>query len=170
MTPDGESTFLGGFPPKFFPRQIAAGPDNTLWVTMEIPGETYEVARISGLEPPVKPSGDGKPPATAPETTIDKGPKKRVTIKGRARRAWAKFRFSSTTRGATFECALTKKPPKKGVPMPKPEFRACKSPGKLRLKPGRYRFSVRAVSGGLVDPTPASRGFRIVRAAPKRAA
>lgn len=170
LTPDGTSTLLTGLPAKFFPRQIAAGPGNTMWVTMEIPGESiYEVARISGLEPPVKPGGDGKPPATAPETTIDKGPKKRVTIRGKARRAWAKFRFSSTTRGATFECALTKKPRKKGAKMPKPVFRACKSPGKFRLKPGRYRFSVRAVAGGLVDPTPASRAFRIVRAAPKRA-
>ena len=104
LTPDGVATPLNGMPvfpgsPEFFPRQIAAGPNNTLWVTMEVPGENvYEVARVSGLEPPVKPGGDGKPPATAPETTIDKGPKKKVTIKGKAKRAWAKFRFSSTTR------------------------------------------------------------------------
>ena len=30
------------------------------------------------------------------------------------------------------------------------------------MKPGRYRFSVRAVSGGLVDPSPAARSFRVV--------
>ena len=167
LTPTGQATPLNGFPEQpgpteFFPRQIAAGPNNTLWVTVEIPGgDTFQVTRISGVDPPGKPGGET--PATAPETTIDKGPKKRITIKGRARRAWAKFRFSSPTPSATFECALVRKPARKGAKFPRPVFRACKSPGRLRLKPGRYRFSVRAVSGGLVDPTPASRAFRIVR-------
>jgi streptogramin lyase len=158
LTSDGKATPLNGFPPKFFPRQIAPGPNNTLWVSMEIPGETYEVARISGLEPPVKPGGGSKP--TAPDTKIDKGPKKKVRIKGK--RASVKFRFSSTTAGATFECALVRKA-KKGKKTPKPKFKSCRSPKKLKLRPGRYRFSVRAVSGGLVDPTPATRSFRVVR-------
>jgi streptogramin lyase len=158
LMPDGTSTFLGGLPAKFSPRQIAAGPNNTLWVTMEIPTETYEVARISGLEPPVKPAGQGQP--IAPDTRIDKGPRKKVRTKGK--RASVKFRFSSTTAGATFECALVKKPAKKGKKTPKPKFRSCKSPKKLKLRPGRYRFSVRAVSGGLVDPTPATRSFRVI--------
>src|SRR5215213_6833984 len=33
LTPDGNATPLNGFPEKFFPRQIAPGPNNTLWVT-----------------------------------------------------------------------------------------------------------------------------------------
>ena len=101
------------------------GPNNTIWVTMEIPGENiYEVARISGLEPPVKPGGDGKPPATArPRRRSTRARRKKCTIKGKAKRAWAKFRFSSTTAGATFECALTKKPAKKGKKTPKPNSR-----------------------------------------------
>lgn len=163
LKPDGTSTFLGGLPPKFFPRQIAAGPNNTLWVTMEIPGvpPVYEVARISGLEPPVKPAGGGeKPKPTAPETKISKGPKK--TVKTRGKKAKVTFRFSSTTAAATFECALVKKPAKKGKKAPKPKFKGCTSPHKLKLKPGKYTFSVRAVNAGLADPSPAISSFRVV--------
>ena len=50
VTPDGKAASIDGFPPKFFPRQIAAGPDNTIWVTMEVPGENiYEVAKMNAL-------------------------------------------------------------------------------------------------------------------------
>jgi len=169
LAPDGTATPLNGFPEKivnaepkkFFPRQLAPGPNNTLWVTMEIPGETYEVARISGLEPPSIPTGDGAKPGAAPETKIDKGPKK--VVKTKSKRATVKFRFSSTTPGVAFECALVKKPVKKGKKTPQPKFRACTSPRKLKLKPARYRFSVRAVNGGVADPSPASSSFRVVR-------
>ena len=158
LTPDGKATPLGGFPPKFFPRQIAPGPNNTLWVTMEIPGENvYEVARVSGLEPPVVPISGGKPKAP-PETKIVKGPKGK--IKTRGKRAKVKFRFSSTTAGVTFECANVKV--RKGKKATKPSFRPCRSPKTLNLKPGRYRFSVRAAISGIADPSPATQGFRVV--------
>ena len=160
LTVDGNATPLNGLPPKFFPRQIAPGPNNTLWVTMEIPGENvYEVARVTGVDPPKGPGGEEKP--KAPETKIDKGPKKKVVTK--RKRASVRFRFSSTTAGATFECAVVRKPSKKGKKAPQPKFKACKSPKKLKLRPGRYRFSVRAVSGGVADPTPATSSFRVVR-------
>jgi streptogramin lyase len=157
---DGKATPLNGFPPKFAPRQIAPGPNNTLWVTMEnVEEPIYEVARISGLEPPVKSIPTGIPGALRPDTKIRKGPKKVVRTKHK--RASVKFRFSSTTAGATFECALVKKA-KKGKKTPKPKFNSCRSPKKLKLRPGRYRFSVRAVSGVLVDPTPATSSFRVI--------
>ena len=120
----------------------------------------YEVGRISGLEPPVKPKEEAKPPPVAPETKIDKGPKKKVTTKGK--KAPVSFRFSSTTAGTTFECALVKKPAKKGKKTPKPEFKTCASPRKLKLKPGKYTFSVRALNAGLADPSPATSSFRVV--------
>ena len=163
LTPDGNATPLNGFPEKFFPRQIAPGPNNTLWVTMEIPGSVYEVARISGLEPPsVPPDGAPKTPAPAPpETKIDKGPKKKVKTKGK--RATIRFRFSSTTAGVAFECALVKKA-KKGKKTPQPKFKSCTSPRKLKLSLGRYRFSVRAVTAGVADPSPATSSFRVVHA------
>ncbi len=157
LTTNGEVSFVGGFPAKFFPRQITAGPDNTLWVTMEIPGENiYEVARISGLEPPV-------PPVTVPETKIAKGPKK--VVKTAKRKVKVKFRFSSTAQGASFECALTKL--RKGKKQPQPVFKSCKSPRSYSLKPGRYRFRVRAVLAGQADQSPASRTFRVVHVKPK---
>jgi streptogramin lyase len=158
LTPEGTAAPLNGFPEKFFPRQIASGPNNTLWVTMEIPGgETYEVAKVSGLEPP-KESTDGTKPAAAPETKISKGPKKKVKTKGK--KAKVAFKFSSSTAGAKFECALVKV--KKGKKQPKPKFKGCKSPKKYKLKPGKYRFSVRAVVSGVADPSPATKTFKVV--------
>lgn len=154
LTPGGQTTFLGSFPKGSGPRQIAAGPGNTLWVGMEGnigEGVQPAVGRITGLEPPVT----TKP---APETKLAQGPKKFRTARRRAR---VKFRFSSTTAGAGFECALTKaRKGKKNAA--KPHFKACKSPKSYRLTPGRYRFSVRAVSGGVVDATPATRSFRVI--------
>lgn len=156
LTSTGAKTFLGGLP-KESPRQIAPGPGNTLWVTLEKAGEEG-VARISGLEPPVIPI---TAPAPAPDTKIAKGPKKIVKTTGK--RAKVKFRFTSTTAGATFQCALTKvKKVKKGKKAAKPQFKGCKSPKSYNLKPGRYRFSVRAVSAGVVDPSAATRSFRVV--------
>ena len=108
----------------------------------KLPNE-YEVVRISGLEPPVTaPISATKP--KAPETKIGKGPKKTVKTKGK--RAKVTFRFSSSTAGATFECALVTIKKGKGKKTRKPKFKGCKSPKKLSLKPGKYRFSVRAVA------------------------
>ncbi len=108
-----------------------------------------KVARVTGVAAP-------EPPNTA----IDKKPKKKLKARdgrnGRKGKAKARFRFSSTTAGASFECSLRprKKPPR---------FKSCESPAKYKLKPGRYRFEVRAVAGGVEDPTPASYGFKVVR-------
>ncbi|HEY5977272.1 MAG TPA: hypothetical protein VIT85_05400 [Solirubrobacterales bacterium] len=157
LTSDGNDTTLSGVPDKYVVRQIAAGPNNTLWVTMEIPGESdvFKVARISGLEPPVKPGDVG---GSAPETKLKKGPKK---FKTKGKKAKVKFVFSSPNAGAKFECALVKK--KRGKKAPKPKFRGCKSPKVYKLKPGAYKFSVRAVLNGVADKSPATRGFKVVR-------
>lgn len=158
LTTTGQKTFLGGLP-KETVRQIAPGPDNTLWVTLIKKEGVIEpsVARISGLEPPVIPIAT---PA-APQTKIAKGPKK--TVKTAGKRAKVRFRFSSTTAGATFQCALTKvRKAKKGGKAAKPQFKGCKSPKSYSLKPGKYRFSVRAVSAGVVDPSAATRSFRVI--------
>src|SRR6185295_19611508 len=100
----------------------------------------------------------GKP--KAPDTKIGKGPKKVVKTKGK--RAKVTFRFSSSTAGATFECALVTVKKGKGKKTPKPKFKGCKSPKKLSLKPGKYRFSVRAVLAGVADPSPATKAFKVV--------
>lgn len=120
------------------PRQLAPGPNDTLWVTLDT---AEKVARISGVTPP--------PPVT---TKITKKPGKVVrTSKPRAK---VKVRFTGTT-GAMFQCRLNKKPHK--------AWRACTSPARYRLKPGKYRFFVRAVLNGTRDTTPAVAKFKIKR-------
>jgi hypothetical protein len=88
------------------------------------------------------------PPATAPDTTITKGPKKK-TSKRRP-----KFKFTSTQAGATFQCKLDK-----GA------FAPCTSPftpgNKLRF--GKHVLRVQAVGPtGVVDPAPAVRKFKVL--------
>jgi hypothetical protein len=57
FTPQGQSSFLGGFPtaPNRGPRQITKGPNDTLWVTL-VPNNpvdtTGRVARVTGVEGP----------------------------------------------------------------------------------------------------------------------
>lgn len=154
LTPTGQLSLLGGFPAGQTARQITAGPDNTLWVTTEKNMSPGVVVRVSGLEPP-------KTTTPAPNTTLAKGPKLFRTHHKTAR---LRFRFSSPSPGAAFECALTRvsrgKAKAKGA---KPRFRACASPRTYRLRPGSYRFEVRAVLNGVADPTPAVRSFRVVR-------
>jgi len=93
-------------------------------------------------QPAPSPTSD----TTPPETTIDKGPGKKLRRKGKAT-----FRFSASEAGATFECRLDRK-----------QFRPCNSPRKVkRVKFGRHAFSVRAIDAvGNVDQTPAKRRFR----------
>lgn len=164
VTESGEQTFFDQVTPKFKVRQITSGPGNTIWATEEPEtfGDPGAVVRVSGLEPPTPtPQGEHK----APDTKL-KGPKGKV--KTRKTRATIKFTFSSSIAGSKFECALVKSSKKrktKASTLPKGVvgFRPCQSPKKLKLRPGRYRFSVRAIAGGLRDPTPATRSFSVVR-------
>jgi streptogramin lyase len=149
-----------GFAKGSGPRQIAAGPGNTLWVTLQ---NNKKIGRVSGVEnappPPLPP-----PLVTKPRTNIEKGPK--GVIKTTRKRVSVSFRFSSPDAGAGFECRikrLGKKGAKKATSSKAPVFKACKSPKKLKLGSGRYRFEVRAVLAGIADETPAVRGFRVVR-------
>jgi streptogramin lyase len=81
VTTDGQLTTLSGFPDASGqgPRQITAGPGNTLWATLDNPGDPAisKIARVTGLEPPptggggTPPGGGGGPPGggTPPDTT-----------------------------------------------------------------------------------------------------
>ena len=57
VTTGGQLTTLGGLPvvSNQGPRQITAGPGNTLWATLDKPGDTAasRIARITGVDPPV---------------------------------------------------------------------------------------------------------------------
>lgn len=165
ITADGTISGITGFAKGSGPRQIAAGPGNTLWVTLEM---TKKIGRVSGLEPPAPP-----PPTTKPVAKIAKGPK--GVVKTRKKRAKVAFRFSSTDAAATFQCRLLSLPPKgatkKGgkaassaAKIRVPAFKGCKSPRRYKLKPGRYRFQVRAVNAAGAGK-PAKRTFRVVRVA-----
>ena len=101
--------------------------------------------------PPGPPEPPGPPPpstdedTTAPETTIDKAPK-RKTKKRKAR-----LEFSSNEPGSTFECKLDKKP-----------FTSCRSPFRKKVKRRRHRFQVRSTDqAGNADPTPALHEWKV---------
>jgi hypothetical protein len=85
------------------------------------------------------------PDRTAPETTIT-----RARINQGKRRA--KFRFSASERGSSFECALDGR-----------GFRPCGSPKSYgELKPGKHRFRVAAVDGAdNRDRSPAVKRFEL---------
>lgn len=135
------------------PRQLSAGPGDTLWVTLD---GAEKVARITGVTKPTPPTDNPTPPVgTAVTTELTKAPKKVVrTAKARAK---VKIRFTGTD-GATFQCKLTKKSRKKAS-----NWRSCSSPKVYRLKPGKYVVRVRAVLDGSRDLTPAKKRFRVVR-------
>ncbi len=108
-----------------------------------------------GFVPPPPGAGTPPPAPNSPDTKISKGPKKRVTTHGR--RLAVSFRFSSETPAASFECQLDKG-----------KYRSCSSPQIYLVKASpnfkKHTFSVRATSSaGTVDPTPATRTFKVKR-------
>jgi hypothetical protein len=87
------------------------------------------------------------PPAgRTPNTNLVRHPPRRT------RKRRARFAFRSTIQSGYFQCHYTG------------GWKGCQSPLKFRrLRPGRYRFKVRAVANGRKDPTPASWLFKVVR-------
>ncbi len=182
LSTSGQITQLSGFPAGSMPRQIASGPSNTMWVTLTNPGKKGEVGRISGLEPPpppappAPPSGSNPapppsspPPAAIPNTLLGKKPKS--LVRTREATAQVKFSFSAIGSAAGFECSLAHRvrPPGKGqgkkgakIRFVGGKFHACKSPKTYTVKPGPYRFQVRAVSTAGHDSSPAQYNFRVV--------
>jgi hypothetical protein len=110
-------------------------------------GYSFAVAVAAAAAPVPTPAPLPLPrPAAAPGTTL--------TVKPAAAThdRTPSFRFRSDPAGAGFECAVDRQP-----------FKPCRSPFTTSsLKPGRHTFSVRAVSGGQVDPSPAKFGFKIL--------
>lgn len=90
------------------------------------------------------------PPAPVPNTKLGVHPGPRVTTK--LAKLKVKFGFSSDVSGATFECKLDK-----GA------YKACKSPKSFTVKPGKHKFSVRAVGPGGTDATPVSFKFKVIK-------
>lgn len=93
------------------------------------------------------PATQGACDTTAPETTIDKGPKAKSAKKN------VKFKFTADEAGATFECKLDRG-----------KFKTCGSPAKFKVKPGKHKFSVRALdSRGNADATPAKLKWKVLK-------
>jgi hypothetical protein len=84
---------------------------------------------------------------SAPDTTITKAPDKKTE------KTKAKFKFTSSPSGATFECSIDKG-----------EFKACSSPTTFKkLDPGKHKFAVRAIAAdGAADPTPAKAKWKVL--------
>ncbi len=91
--------------------------------------------------------GGGAADTTAPETAIDSAPPRR------SKRRRARFTFSSSEQGSSFECSRNGR-----------LFKPCSSPKTYRrLDPGRYELRVRAVdAAGNADPTPAKHRWKVV--------
>jgi hypothetical protein len=82
----------------------------------------------------------------APNTTLTRHPGRRT------RKRKARFAFVSSLPDSSFQCHYTG------------GWSRCLSPQRFRhLKPGRYRFKVRAIANGKRDVTPASWLFRVLR-------
>jgi hypothetical protein len=138
------------FPPEVR-AQVIAG--QTYWIAVdgafdEGTGEAaqafYSINVSMNLPPP--PAGlPAPPPPKQPETAITKS-----VFSQQARSA--RFLFSSTVAGSSFQCKLDKG-----------EFKPCSSPRAYKhLKPGRHAFRVRAVGPtGLLDESAAVGRFSI---------
>ncbi len=88
---------------------------------------------------------DAPPDVHAPQTTITKAPKNKLSKRK------AKYKFTSTEAGSSFECRLDSK-----------RFKRCSSPRKLkRLELGKHKFAVRATDpSGNTDRSPAKDRFK----------
>jgi hypothetical protein len=119
-------------------------------------GTEAESAKYTVVAAPVKPKepdlivDPARPPL--PDTTIGTHPKE--TIKTTKKKVKVKFSFSSTISGAAFECKLDKG-----------SFEPCTSPKSYKVKLGKHKFSVQALSAGGTDPAAATFSFKVKKKA-----
>jgi len=100
----------------------------------------------AGSPPASSPSPGPKKTSAPPNTTIAKAAAK-------LRDRTPTFRFSSNKPGASFQCKLDRG-----------SFKTCRSPFTTKtLAFGAHTLIVRAVSGGVADPSPAKLKFKIVK-------
>jgi hypothetical protein len=84
--------------------------------------------------------------AAAPNTTFSRRPAVRTHDRTPT------FHFHADAAGARYQCKVDRGP-----------FKACRSPFTTApLTPGGHTLKVRALRGGLADPTPATVAFRVI--------
>jgi hypothetical protein len=84
--------------------------------------------------------------AAAPNTTLSGKPAARTHDRTPT------FRFHTSAAGARYQCKVDRGP-----------FKACRSPFTTApLAPGSHTLKVRALRGGLADPTPATVAFKVI--------
>jgi hypothetical protein len=120
---------------------VNAGPSDE---TCQNPtAASYTLTPITGT-PPVSSTESHHFTGCEPETTITSGPTDETDDT-------PTFEFTSDTPSATFECSTNA-----GA------FSPCTSPRTYpQLRNNTYTFNVRAVDGGVVDPTPATQTFTV---------
>jgi fibronectin-binding autotransporter adhesin len=91
------------------------------------------------------------PPRPAASNTILKS-HPGATVKTRKAKAKVTFTFAGDQPGVIFQCKLDKA-----------SFKSCRSPKTYKVKPGKHKFTVRAIGPGGTDPSPASFSFTVVR-------
>ncbi len=108
-------------------------------------GDCFNESGTRSLTINPKPASSVNSPADL-NTFFDKHPKHRTHHRK------VSFSFSSNVQGAHFQCFYAN------------GWAKCKSPHVFHhLRPGRYKFKVRAKANGVKDKTPASFVFRILR-------
>ena len=99
---------------------------------------------------PGTPSLSPGPALVPPNTLLRRHPKRNIRTK--RKKVKVKFAFHSDVSGARFECKLDKR-----------KLMPCSSPKRYKVKRGRHRFTVEAVSAAGADPTPATFRFSVKR-------
>ncbi|MGN6816230.1 MAG: hypothetical protein ACTHK3_09115 [Solirubrobacterales bacterium] len=103
-------------------------------------GYSFNVTAPVPMPPPLVP--------VAPQTLFAKKPP------AKTRDRTPTFRFRSNVAGASFECAVDHG-----------RFKPCRSPFTTkRLSFGKHSFAVRAVAGGIIDASPLTIRFKVLRA------
>ena len=155
VTTDGQLTTLTGFPTlsgqAIGPRQITKGPNNTLWATLDTPGDATKskIARITGVEapppPPPPPPGGGTPggntppPDATPPAISAAGFAKSIVKAGTKSVA---FRFTLSEAGSA-KLVLSRRSPgrRRGASCVKPTRKLRKAKRCTRLVPVRTATS-----------------------------
>jgi hypothetical protein len=154
LTPDGTYSTPIAFTPGSGPRQLAPGPDDSLWVSLDSSDRVAKIGSGTPLPIPTPPPTTPPTPAPLPVITVNfiVNPEKIYWVGNRKRGAVVRIGFRSTPSGGAFQCRIK----------PTHEFRLCTSPRTYRLRPGKYTFEVRTFKAGYQSGPSVAQAFRVI--------